>query len=762
MSGPAYAAVLVGSAVADVVAANVVWRRRGSTGRNSLCVVLLAAAAWSLAYALELAAPSSSTVRVIGGDLQYVGTTVLPPAWLIFALQFTGRVARVGPRLLGALAVEPLVVLSFLACTPTRALIQSYPPGPPQPIPIPRLGVGYWLHFAYTNVLVLIGSAILLSTMLRTSRLYWRQGITLLIAISLPLLGNAMSSLDVPPFQELDPTPVAVALGAWVLLIGVFRYQLLDLRPVALRLVMETIRDAVFVVDARNRLIDLNPAAQQLLGRKPSTAIGRSVEMLLPEQAATMSNADPGTYDLRFGVNGSDRDLEVTITPLADPPLDAGRVLMFHDVSAHRELERNLRRLAYTDSLTGLPNRALFHDRLAQALATAARHRTSLAILFLDLDRFKIINDSLGHEIGDRILVAVGHRLRDCLRAEDTIARLGGDEFAVLLPEISASQDTRHVANKLLNVLTAPQLINGHELTVDASIGVALFPEDGTDGRRLMRRADAAMYSAKARGGGRVETFAPALGKKAKRRQQLEVELRRGLRTGQLRLLFQPYIELSSGRVVGYEALVRWDHPRYGLLCPARFLPLAEDTGLIEAVDRWVLDEACREARRWAPPFAVSVNVSPAQLRGGDLAQHVTDILSQTGLNPTRLTLELNERTLFDEPETLALIEDVADAGVNLALDDFGAGYTSLGHLRRLPLTELKIDRSLVLALDHDGHDVPIVAALISFAHTLGLCVTAEGIERPQQLKRLRGLGCEYGQGFLLGRPHPIPSPASR
>ena len=263
-----YAAVFVGCGVADVAAAVSVWRRRGSTGRNSLCVVLLAAAVWSLAYALELAAASSSTVREIGGDLQYVGTTVLPPAWLIFALQYTGRVAHVGPRLLGALAVEPLVVLSLLACTPTRALIQSYPPGPPQPIPIPRLGVAYWLHFVYTNVLVLTGSAILLITMLRTSRLYWRQSITLLVAICLPLLGNAMSSLNAPPFQELDPTPVAVTLGAWVLVYRGVPVPLLDLRPVALRLVMETIRDAVLVVDARNRLIDLNPAAQRLLGRK--------------------------------------------------------------------------------------------------------------------------------------------------------------------------------------------------------------------------------------------------------------------------------------------------------------------------------------------------------------------------------------------------------------------------------------------------------------------------------------------------------------
>ena len=234
-----------------------------------------------------------------------------------------------------------------------------------------------------------------------------------------------------------------------------------------------------------------------------------------------------------------------------------------------------------------------------------------------------------------------------------------------------------------------------------------------------------------------------------------------GCAAGQLRLVFQPYHELSSGRVVGYEALVRWNHPRHGLLWPASFLPLAEDTGLIEAVDRWVLDQACRQARQWASPLAVSVNVSPAQLRGGDLFRHVSDILSQTGLNPTRLTLELNECTLFDEPETLALLKDLSAAGVSLALDDFGAGYTSLGHLRRLPLTQLKIDRSLVLALGDDGEDVPIVAAVIGFAHALGLCVTAEGIERPQQLKRLRGLGCEYGQGFFIGRPQATPAPGN-
>jgi diguanylate cyclase (GGDEF)-like protein/PAS domain S-box-containing protein len=752
-----YAAVLVGSGAADIAAAVIVWRRRESAGRNSLCAVLLAAAAWSLAYALELAS-SRVAGRELWGGLEYVGTTLLPPAWLVFALQYTGRWGRSRWRFLCAVAVEPVIVLSLLAYPATRSLIRSYPPGPQRPVPNPRLGVAYWPHFLYTNALVLAASAILLLAVMRTSRLYWRQSITLLVAICLPLLGNAMSSLQVPPFQDLDPTPIAVSLAAWVLVVGVLRYRLLDLRPVARTLVVDTMLDGVLVVDAQGHVVDLNPAAQQLLGRTATRAVGASVDALLAERGIEQSR-DAGTSDVRLDAGDQHRDLEMVVTPLADPQgATAGRVLVFRDVSERRELERNLRRLAYTDPLTGLPNRALFYDRLNQALVMSRRRAGRLAVFFLDLDRFKIINDGLGHEIGDSVLTSVAQRLRDCLRDEDTLARLGGDEFAVLLPEIADPGDTRFVADELLAALTAS--IPHHELAVAASIGIAVFPEDGSDVQHLLRSADAAMYRAKARGGGRVETFTPELGEHAARRHQLEVDLRRGLRANQLRLMFQPYHELTSGNAAGYEALVRWSHPRDGLLTPARFLPLAEDTGLIEAVDRWVLDEACRQARAWPSPLAVSVNVSPARLRSGDLAQHTTDILARTGLDPSRLSFELSERILFDdEPDAITSLADLAATGVGLALDDFGAGYTSLGHLRQLPLTQLKIDRSLVVALGNHDDDSPIVAAVISFAHALGLSVTAEGIERTSQLKHLINLGCDYGQGFHFSPPLTLRSP---
>ena len=751
-----YIVALALGGVLDVAAALSVWRRRGSVGRGSLCIILLAAAVWCLAYALELA--SSGDGRVLWGALKFVGTTVVPPAWLVFALQYTGRLTRPGRRLIGALAIEPVLVLSLLAYPPTRALIRSYPPGRPRDVLAVRLGSVYWIHFAYTNVLVIAASAILLIAVMRISRLYWRQNITLLVAICVPLLANVMSSLKVAPFAKVNGTPLALSLASWVLVLGVLRYRLLDLRPVARTLVMETMRDAVVVVDARGHVVDVNPATQQLLGIPSSAMIGSPVDGLLAGLVAGDGRGEITPYVVQHHGTEREHDLELVVTPLADHRgMKAGSVLVLRDVSERRALERNLRFLAYTDSVTDLPNRTLFYDRVKQGLVMASRHKTPLAVFFVDLDRFKVINDSLGHDVGDRVLISVARRLRACLRDQDTLARLGGDEFAVLLPEIADVHDCRVVADKLLGALAAPQNIDSHELTVSASIGIAVFPQDGDDVQPLLRSADAAMYSAKAHGRGRATLFTPGLGERNTRRQQLEVELRRGIRTGQLQLAFQPYYRLAGGQMAGYEALVRWNHPLNGLLAPASFLTLAEDAGLLETIDRWVLTAACLQARRWTSPLGVSVNVSPGRLRTGDLCEHTADILSKARLEPERLTLELSERTLFDdEPEAFGMLSELASTGVGVALDDFGAGYASLGHLQRLPFTQLKIDRSLVAALaPHDGNST-IVAAVINFAHALGLLVTAEGVEHPFQRERLTALGCDFGQGFLFGKPQSV------
>ncbi len=752
-----YAAVLIASGAADVAASLGVWRRRGAPGRNSLCVVMLATAVWSFAYALELSAPTTGE-RELWGALKYVGITVLPAGWLVFALQYTGRMGRLRWRYLGALAIEPLIVLALLAIPGTRHLIRFYPPGPPPPVPTANAGVLYWPHVVYSNAMVLTAGAVLLVTVMRVSRLYWRQSITVLVAIFLPLIGNAMANFSVAPFQHLDPSPLATSVAAWVLVLGVLRYRLLDLRPVARTHVVETMHDAVLVADAHGHVVDLNPASVQLLGRRAGQMLGCPVATLLSDLADPIGFPDPGVYVVRFKT--SERDMELAVTPLEDARgATAGRVLVFRDVTDRLELERELRRLAYTDRLTGLPNRALFHDRLEQALVMAKRHRTLAAVLFLDLDGFKFINDSLGHGIGDEVLVAVAQRLRHCLRAEDTLARLGGDEFAVLLPELANRRDIYLVTDKCLSALSDPELIGGHELNVNASIGVATFPQDGADVQHLLRRADAAMYRAKARGGGRAETFTHLLEQEVTRRHEIAVELRRGLRRGQLHVLFQPYRELVTGRLVGYEALVRWNHPDRGTLLPGTFLPVAEETGLIDAVDRWVLAEACRQARQWPAPLLVSVNVSSGRLRRGDLHQDTAAILAETGLDPARLVLELSERILFDEvPDGFASLTELASTGVALALDDFGAGYTSLEQLRRLPVSQLKIDRSLIAPIDQSDGNVSIVAAVIQFAHALGLSITAEGIERTEQLELLIELGCDYGQGLLFSAPTAVPT----
>ena len=512
----------------------------------------------------------------------------------------------------------------------------------------------------------------------------------------------------------------------------------------------------MLVVDALGRVVDLNPAAQKLTGRAAREAVGRPVATLLDEYAAAAALAGPGVYEVISQLGGLDRHLELTVTPLADlRGSAAGRLLLFRDVSDRARLEQDLRRLAYYDTLTGLPNRTLFSDRLEHQLSRARRHGERMAVFFVDLDRFKVINDSLGHELGDKVLTSVAQRMQNCLRAEDTLARLGGDEFAVLLPGIGDDGSATIVADRLLASLVVPHDVDGHELTVGASLGVALFPRDGSDVDRLLRSADTAMYRAKARGRGRAAVFVPTLAEQAARRQRLEADLRRGLRAGELELVYQPYRDLPTGAVVGVEALVRWHHPELGMLPPAAFVPLAEDSGLVEALDSWVLRRACEQARCWAAPVAISVNVSPPSLRAGDLLREVPSVLGDVGLPANRLVLELNERTVFDdEPDALAALASLAESGVGVALDDFGAGHTSLGQLRWLPLTTLKIDRSLIAGLGVPNRgDTVLVAAIIQFAHALTLSVTAEGIERRPQLDELLALGCESGQGFFLDRP---------
>src|SRR5215470_12758337 len=416
-------------------------------------------------------------------------------------------------------------------------------------------------------------------------------------------------------------------------------------------------------------------------------------------------------------------------------------------------------REAFRDSLTGLPNRALFMDRLAHALTRAERSGTNLAVLFLDLDRFKIVNETLTHEVGDRVLIEVSHRLAACLRPEDTVARLGGDEFALLLEDTADLTTATAAAERISADIQRPIVIDGRDVLISASIGIALTGGGSMVPDEVLRNADLAMYQAKAEGRARYELYQPGLSVSTRERLDLQSDLRAAGARHELTLRYQPVVALATGRAIEVEALIRWDHRRRGALLPADFIALSEESGLIVPMGQWVLREACRQARAWqseggATPLIVGVNLSASQFERDALAEEIAGILRETALEPGRLQLELSEAVLMrDDPRMLDRLEALKAVGVRLAIDDFGTGYASLSYLKRLPVDCLKIDRSLVKGVGLETEDTAIIRALVTLAQSLGIVVTAEGVETANQLAQLRAVGCDQGQGYYFARP---------
>ena len=413
------------------------------------------------------------------------------------------------------------------------------------------------------------------------------------------------------------------------------------------------------------------------------------------------------------------------------------------------------------DALTGLPNRNLLHDRLKQAVF-AQRHAHPIAIAFVDLDHFKIINDSLGHTLGDKLLATIAERLHSTVRDGDTVARLGGDEFILVLNDQTKEDVIFRAMQRILNTVSAPMVIDGRELCITCSAGVSLYPQDGTDAETLLRNADAAMYQAKERGRNNFQFYTSEMNALVSERLALEHSLRRALERNELLLHYQPKVDLASGLIIGAEALVRWQHPEWGLIFPQRFIPIAEETGLIVPIGEWVLRTACMQNRRWQdaglPPVTVSVNVSARQFRQPTLVKSVGQILSETGLRPEHLEMELTESMVMHNVEAaIAILKRLKDFGVRLSVDDFGTGHSSLSYLKRLPIDTLKIDQSFV---NHIGHpyepdDGVLARAIISLGHTLRLKVIAEGVETDAQLRFLKTHQCDEVQGYYFGKPMP-------
>ena len=432
--------------------------------------------------------------------------------------------------------------------------------------------------------------------------------------------------------------------------------------------------------------------------------------------------------------------------------------MVFHDVSTARALSLRMSYLAQHDSLTDLPNRILFNDRLTQATTRARRHRHKLAVLFVDIDRFKHINDSLGHAAGDRLLQSIGQRLLTCVRSSDTVSRQGGDEFVILLSEVAHAEDAAVSAEKLLQSLSAPHIIDQHELQITVSIGIATYPDDGNDAETLLENADFAMYHAKDCGRNNYQFFRPDMNVRAVERQSIENDLWHAIERQEFVLHYQPKVNLKTGAIVGVEALIRWRHPRRGLLEPSTFIPVAEECGAIVPIGRWVLREACRQARAWQnaglPRLRIGINISAVELRAKDFVEGVRAILTETGMDPRFLELELTETFLMEDSiATGTVLQALKDTGAHLALDDFGTGYSSLSYLKRFPIDTLKIDQSFVRDLATDPDDASIVTAVIAMGKSLQKRVVAEGVETREQLAFLQEKDCPLGQGNFFSPP---------
>ena len=429
---------------------------------------------------------------------------------------------------------------------------------------------------------------------------------------------------------------------------------------------------------------------------------------------------------------------------------------VIEDVTERKQSERRIAHLAHHDALTGLANRVLFREQLEQSLKRVRSHGGRLALLYLDLDRFKGINDTLGHPVGDELLKDVAKRLRDCIGESDFVARLGGDEFAIVRDAFDTPDDVTALVTRILETMKAPYEIGGHHLVTEATIGVALAPDDAADPDELLKNADLARYRAKSDGRGTYRFFESSMDARMKSRRALEFDLREAIMCGGFELHYQPLVSFADGRVTGCEALLRWQHRSRGLISPSEFIPIAEETGLITPLGEWVLRTACLEAARWPEEVKIAVNVSPVQFNNAGLVQSVIGALGASGLAPHRLELEITEAVLIrDDAAALGILHQLRALGVRIALDDFGTGYSSLSYLQRFPFDKIKIDRSFVSAIGDSDYSRNIVQAIVDIATTRQITTTAEGVETEEQSLALRGLGCTEMQGYLFSPPVP-------
>jgi diguanylate cyclase (GGDEF)-like protein/PAS domain S-box-containing protein len=539
---------------------------------------------------------------------------------------------------------------------------------------------------------------------------------------------------------------------------------------------LNSIGDAVICTDVMGNVTFLNVVAEKLTGWARQAALGQSLTSVFRVLDAAHGEVDPSSTAapavrrqaqhfvsgrILVRGDGSIIPVEDCVASIHDRAGQAsGTVIVFRDVSVARAMAKQIAHAAEHDFLTGLPNRMLLNDRIGQAIALSRRRMTKIAVLFLDLDGFKYINDSLGHPVGDRLLQSIAKRLVACVRGSDSVSRQGGDEFVVLLSDLHSVEDAAISARRMLKAVAEAHCVDQHDLHITTSIGVSVYPDDAEDAETLIKNADTAMYQAKENGRQNCQFFKPAMNIKAVERQSVEASLRSALKRHEFKLQYQPKVNLVTGAITGAEALLRWTHPTRGLVSPIQFIPVAEDCGLILPIGAWVLREACTQARVWLDEGldlgSMAVNVSAIEFRDDNFVRGLFEILDETGLDPKYLELELTESVLMKRVEsTASILQTLRDRGIKIAIDDFGTGYSSLSYLRKFPVDALKIDQSFVRQISSAGRDATIVTAIIGMARNLGLQVVAEGVETLEELEFLRASQCNEAQGFYFSRPVP-------
>jgi len=580
------------------------------------------------------------------------------------------------------------------------------------------------------------------------------------------------------PEQAIQPVVLAVAITAVTLLVLSFSLagSILD-EHLTSRSAQESARlqasaarfrqltDATFegiLMHVDGRIIDANGAMTELMGLSHDVLVGRDVMDCIADTSRPILRKHIGSeidaaceIELRHA-DGTLIPAEVLTRTFRSEDHAAGetKVLAVRDIRERKEAEERIRHMAHHDALTGLPNRRMFIDRLTQVLARSKRDGTTVAVLCLDLDRFKHVNDLGGHTAGDELLRQVAQRLGESIRTEDTAARLGGDEFAVIQVGVAHPDGPGVMAERLVKAISKPFDLGGQQTMIGTSIGIALHPGDGEEGEDLVRAADTALYRAKEAGRGTFRFFEAEMDVRLQERRLLERDLRHALATEQLRVHYQPLADCGQGKIVGFEALVRWTHPERGPISPVQFIPLAEECGLIMPLGAWVMRRACSDAATWPADKLVAVNLSPAQFRHADLAKEILVVLKETGLPADRLELEVTESLLIDDPDrVLATLLVLKEAGVRISLDDFGTGYSSLSYLQRFPFDKIKIDRSFVSQMEKNADSMSIIRAVIALGKSLRIKVTAEGVETEAQLGLLQQENCDQVQGYLLGKP---------